>query len=1029
MSPEGDGAEKKKELPDYLQMVMGGDMGMLRKKGGVKGIATDLDVDIDEGCSDSTMEWRLKEWGKNQLPPQEVDTLWDKLLEQLEDSMIQLLCLTAIISLALNQFIKDEHGNVQPGGWIEGTAILVSVCIVATVSAVQEYEKELKFQELSACKAPKMVGVKRNGKNIQILSNALVMGDIMHLIAGDETPADGVFIEGQDLKADESVVTGENLEVDKSVEKPFLISGSNILEGECTCIVVGVGEGSQKGLAEMSNREKKPQTPLQERLEELSNQISTLGFVMALLTTCVLTMKSAYIEYVNGNINVWMSDYQNLFKVVVNNVMVGVTIVVVAIPEGLPLSVTIALAYSMKRMYKDNNLVRHLAACETMGSATQICSDKTGTLTQNKMTVVRCLFASDHHPRVVRIPTDREYNKDMRLLKESLSRDTLSILAEGLIMNSTATKTNNGFLGNKTECAMLEFIEGMDIDLNRVRERLGYHKSRNAQNRHTYPFSSQKKRMLSLLRLGSTMRVHAKGASELVLRDCERILIPNTGAVEVLTEDDRLRIKEQISEMARGALRTLLIAYSDRDGRGHEPFDKEQPDDKLIFVGILAIEDPMRPEVPEAVKRCNKAGITVRMVTGDNKATAVAIAKQAGIYRPKTEDIAMEGEYFRQLEGDKDKMTYVLRKLKVLARMTPIDKQILVQALRARGEVVAVTGDGTNDAPALKLADVGFAMDSGTEVAKGASDIVLLDDNFASVVTAAMWGRNINDNIRKFIQFQSTVNIAAVAIAFIGSVTSSNGESPLKPVQLLWLNLIMDSLAALALATEKPHKGLLDRPPASAESSLISNRMWLNMIGQAAYQIGLQVWLLDHGWEYFNVVKDGAEHLTVVFNTFVFLQVVNEFNARKIRNEINIFSGLMSAPLFLAIIVATVVIQYVCVQHVGAFMNCVPLNTDCWIKCLQFSIVPLPLGVLLRLIPVKEVQPAKPQESEVDYSKYAVRGKPLFDASRSKSGGRGRDAFKAAGKEVIQMIKISASLSTTRRRKRAYSNYEGMMNA
>ena len=499
------------------------------------------------------------------------------------------------------------------------------------------------------------------------------------------------------------------------------------------------------------------------------------------------------------------------------------------------------------------------------------------------------------------------------------------------------------------------------------------------------------------------MRIHVKGASELVLLDCDMQLLPD-GKVVPMTAESRTCIQDTISEMARMALRTLLVAYHDRIGKGHEPFDKEMPENtKLTFVAILAIEDPMRPEVPEAVATCKKAGITVRMVTGDNKATAIAIAKQAGIYTPKSEDIAMEGFYFRQLDKPEqyDKMTYVLSKLTVLARMTPLDKQILVQALRQRGEVVAVTGDGTNDAPALKLANVGFAMMTGTEVAKGASDIILMDDNFASVVTAAMWGRNINDNIRKFIQFQSTVNVAAVLIAFIGSIQSSHGESPLKPVQLLWLNLIMDSLAALALATERPTRDLLDRPPNFAESPLISRRMWMNIIGQSIYQIGLQIWLLNDGFNFFMVEEGSDEHMTIIFNVFVLLQVINEFNARKIRDEWNLFAGLSRSHMFLSIVVLTMVVQIAAVQSFGAFMGCVPLTIEDWQRCLMVSSLPLPIGVLLRLIPIKEPEPPAPKVPE--YVETFARDKRLYDPSKT---GAGLTAFRQAGKEVIQQIKV-----------------------
>eukprot|EP01064_Diplonema_japonicum_P030599 TRINITY_DN5241_c0_g1_i1.p1 TRINITY_DN5241_c0_g1~~TRINITY_DN5241_c0_g1_i1.p1 ORF type:complete len:1028 (+),score=329.87 TRINITY_DN5241_c0_g1_i1:23-3085(+) len=1011
--------EEKEELPVYLRMIMDKDTELLHDLGGMKKIAAAMEVDIEDGIHTSSVGKRKEKWGENCLPPEEEIRLIDKIMEQFEDPMIKLLMAAAVISLLLNFTVPDEHtGEIREGGWIEGTAILVSVLIVALVSSANEYEKELKFKELSAAKPPDEFNVLRDGCKNHVLATEIVQGDVVFLKAGDTNPVDGLFIEGQDIKVDESAITGENLEIPKSTTDLFMVSGSSILEGECTMLCTGVGINCLAGRSEMRNREKKDATPLQVKLELLTDQITKMGMTMAFLTSSALFAKACLAEYRNDNLQEFFSNYVAVFRVLIANITVGITIIVVAVPEGLPLSVTIALAYSMKRMLEDQNLVRHLAACETMGGATQICSDKTGTLTQNKMTVVRAVFAGDERPRHVPVSEHRDYHREMQKIRGTLSSETFSHLTEGLIMNSTAAKKDGKLKGNKTECAMLEFVEGMDMDIARVREKLKYEKSRSAYNRHTYPFSSSRKSMTTLLRVGNDMRVHVKGASELVLMHCDKRMMPN-GKVETMTEVMKQDLRELISDMARQALRTLLIAYNDRPGQGMEGFDEEVPDDKLTFVAILAIEDPMRPEVPDAVSECKRAGITVRMVTGDNKATAIAIAKQANIYVPNSDDIAMEGKDFRQLDGNYEKMTYVLGKLKVLARMTPLDKQILVEALRSRGEVVAVTGDGTNDAPALKLANVGFAMMTGTEVAKGASDIILMDDNFASVVTAAMWGRNINDNIRKFIQFQSTVNIAAVLIAFIGSVLSDQGESPLKPVQLLWLNLIMDSLAALALATERPTRELLDRPPTFSESPLISRRMWLNILGQGIYQIVLQIWLLNSGFAYFNVVEGSEEHLTIIFNVFVFLQVINEFNARKLRNEVNLFAGLRRAPLFIVIIVVTTILQILAVQGVGSFMGCVPLDVEAWKKCLLLASAPLPIGVFLRMIPVTEPVPPKPTAPE--YVEIFRREKKLFDPTRTK--GRGAAALKQAGREVIQQIKISASLSTIRRRRRINSVY------
>eukprot|EP01062_Namystynia_karyoxenos_P005804 TRINITY_DN11_c1_g1_i4.p1 TRINITY_DN11_c1_g1~~TRINITY_DN11_c1_g1_i4.p1 ORF type:complete len:1079 (+),score=476.12 TRINITY_DN11_c1_g1_i4:133-3237(+) len=1027
--PDDDKAEKE-EFPVYLSMIMDKSHSTLRDLGNVAGVLSKEGVDPNDGPAESSIDRRRSEHGRNELEPPEEATLWEMIIEAFQDNMVRVLVVAAVVSLVLGLTVPDQHtGKVNYSeGWIEGTAILVSVFIVTVVSAANEYQKEQKFKELSKAKPPRKCNVRRGGRRIEIMSNDLVQGDVCHVKAGDDLTADGLFVEGQDLKLDESAVTGENIELPKNEDDPFMVSGSSVIEGEGWMVVIGVGVNSLSGRSELKNREKKDPTPLQEKLDGLVEVISWGGGIMALLTFAALVIKELLKMYSAGEELLTLA----LLGKCVNSLTVAVTIVVVAVPEGLPLSVTIALAYSMKRMMDDNNLVRHLAACETMGGATQICSDKTGTLTQNKMTVVRAVFEGDEtggRPRKIPVSDHVDYRKQLAALAKSMSRDYEEVLTQGLVLNSTAYRdeTTGKMMGNKTECAILEFIEGMGQNVARMREKLNYEKTRDVHDRHTYPFSSAKKRMVTLHRFGNDMRVHCKGASELVLTDCTRIMTLQ-GRVEDLDEQRRIRFKENISDMARQALRTIAIAYAERTGQGRMDFDKECPEDRLTLLCIVAIEDPLRPEVPTAVANCKKAGITVRMVTGDNKATAIAIAKDAGIYNPSNgEDLAMEGKDFREFDGDdpqsKERMTYVLSRLKVLARMTPIDKQILVESLRSRGEIVAVTGDGTNDAPALKLANVGFAMITGTEVAKAASDIILMDDNFASVVTAAMWGRNINDNIRKFIQFQSTVNIAAVLIAFLGSVFSDKGESPLKPVQLLWLNLIMDSMAALALATELPYPELLERPPNFAGLPLISRRMWTNMLGQSAYQIVLQLWLLHRGWQWFEVPEDSDAHLTIIFNTFVLLQVVNEFNARKIRNEWNLFGGLLRAKLFMVIIVITVVVQVAAVQYAGKMMGCVPLDLEQWKKCLYLSLVPLPLGVVLRALPVRE--PPPPMVKVPEWVSQWRRTKRLFVHEHSpKGGGRGKLAFRSATKEVIKQMKVSGALATLRRRPRRDSHFQ-----
>jgi len=420
-----------------------------------------------------------------------------------------------------------------------------------------------------------------------------------------------------------------------------------------------------------------------------------------------------------------------------------------------------------------------------------------------------------------------------------------------------------------------------------------------------------------------------------------------------LKEKKREYLKSVIADMAMQGNRTLLLSYAERDS---DEFPAQEPqEDNLCLICLVGIQDPIRPEVPAAVAQCQKAGIIVRMVTGDNKQTAVSIAEKCGIYQ-HGHGIAMEGKEFRKMAAEKPaELRAILPKLQILARSSPSDKNVLVDVIHKVGEVVAVTGDGTNDAPALKMADVGFAMKSGTDIARNASDMIILDDNFVSVVKATMWGRNVNDNIRKFLQFQVTVNIVGVLLTFIGAAFSAANKSPLTSVQLLWLNLIMDTLAALALATEQPSEEVLNRPPRPKSAPLISRRMWLNIAGQGVFMLVSMSLLLNSGAEYLGLEENGKTHLTLVFNAFIMMQIFNEFNARKLYNEVNVFSGMLTKSLgHLGITVIMVGFQFFAVQFAGDWMNTVPLSVELWLVSVLIGALTLPLSFLLRLIPVSE---------------------------------------------------------------------------
>jgi Ca2+-transporting ATPase len=989
--------------------TLGGDAGGLAKL-----LKSDPEHGLDE--AEQNTKNRIKAFGENKLPPPEEVTFFELIKGALSDQMMLLLIASAVVSLILGLTVADPHtGQVDyEYGWIEGTAILVSVCIVTMVTSINDYQKEQKFKELSAAVAPTHVKVTRAGRIVEVLEDELIVGDVVHLAMGMICPADAVFIQGQGIKMDESATTGENDEMEKDATKdPIFRSGTNVLEGEATALIIGVGEQSLAGRISMAVRSEKSDTPLQEKLDDLANLVGKLGMAAALLMFVVLSAKEFFKVY-------YLKSQPLVIKKFLDMITTSVTIVVVAVPEGLPLSVTIALAYSMKQMMHENNLVRHLAACETMGGATSICTDKTGTLTLNEMSVMRGYLAG----RKFEFNGDRIYDRDVvkTQIEAHASTKFIEVLCDSISVNSTAAKVTapagstagvTRYVGNKTEQAMLLFVEKLGANPQTLRQRI------DKENRRAFPFTSTKKSMTTCVRVGgTTMRYYIKGASEIVLAACHTW--HNGQDIEKISDYKRSEILDTINEFAKNRLRTLVIAYAEQANTPR--FAEKEPEwPSLTFLALVGIEDPIRPEVEGAVERCKAAGVAVRMVTGDNKATAIAIAKKAGIYgnvywgtAVGEQGLAMEGIAFRELAKYPHKLNRILPRLQVLARASPLDKQILVNALMERGEVVAVTGDGTNDAPALKNANVGFAMNTGTDVAKKASDVVILDDNFKSIVTAMKWGRNVNDNICKFIQFQTTVNVAAVFIAFVGAVTSGSGESPLKPVQLLWLNLIMDTMAALALATERPTDALLDRPPRSRDAPLITRRMWVNIIGQAVYQIGLQLWLLNRGFKWFNVVPNSEEHLTIVFNVFVLLQVANEFNARMLRKGIFPFGGLHRAPLFVAIIIITVIVQYVGVTYFGAFMKCKPLTRKLWARCVMVSLVPLPLGIFLRLIPVSE--PEVPIWKEVDEAEQEAAN--AEDAEQDKSWRvvngrklRGKALFRQAVFKIQAQLKVAGALA------------------
>ncbi|XP_075552636.1 plasma membrane calcium-transporting ATPase 3 isoform X8 [Dermacentor variabilis] len=721
--------------------------------------------------------------------------------------------------------------------------------------------------------------------------------------------------------------------------------------------------------AEDSNP-RKEKSVLQAKLTKLAIQIGYVGSTIAVLTVLILVVRHLIEVFVAEGRPWRSSDTQHI----VNCFIIGVTVLVVAVPEGLPLAVTLSLAYSVKKMMKDNNLVRHLDACETMGNATAICSDKTGTLTTNRMTVVQSYICG------VQYKPSPKY--------ETLPPFVADKILYGISVNSAYTSRvilpeNPGELpkqvGNKTECALLGFVLDLGKEYQSVRDDIPeemLHK--------VYTFNSVRKSMSTVIPLdgGRGFRVYTKGASEIVMKKCSYIF-GSGGQVENFRQEDQDRLVRTVIEpMASNGLRTISIAYKDyilmgSNTKANEVAVAQEPDwedednivKDLTCVCVVGIEDPVRPEVPEAIRKCQRAGITVRMVTGDNVNTARSIALKCGIIKPGDDFLVLEGKEFnrriRDSSGEIQQplLDKVWPRLRVLARSSPQDKYNLVKGIieskvHDNREVVAVTGDGTNDGPALKKADVGFAMGiAGTDVAKEASDIILTDDNFTSIVKAVMWGRNVYDSIAKFLQFQLTVNTVAVIVAFTGACAIR--DSPLKAVQMLWVNLIMDTLASLALATEMPTSSLLLRKPYGRTKPLISRTMMKNILGHAIYQLTVIFLLLFLGPEIFDIDPGMgvrlSEHFTIIFNTFVMMTLFNEVNARKIHGERNIFEGLLTNPIFYSILIITAVAQVIIVQYGSVFFQTKALSLDQWLWCVFFGCGTLVWGQLVTTVPTKRI--------------------------------------------------------------------------
>ncbi|KAG2408535.1 Calcium-transporting ATPase [Vigna angularis] len=829
-------------------IVEGHDVKKLKFHGGVNGIAEKLSTSTTTGLSgDSESRRRRQElFGVNKFTESEVRSFWVFVFEAVQDMTLMILGACAFVSLIVGILTEG-----WPQGAHDGLGIVASILLVVFVTATSDYRQSLQFKDLDKEKKKISIQVTRNGYRQKMSIYSLLPGDIVHLAIGDQVPADGLFVSGFSVLIDESSLTGESEPVMVTSQNPFLLSGTKVQDGSCTMLVTTVGMRTQWGkLMATLSEGGDDETPLQVKLNGVATIIGKIGLFFAVVTFAVLVKGLMGRKLKEGRFWWWSADDA---MEMLEFFAIAVTIVVVAVPEGLPLAVTLSLAFAMKKMMNDKALVRHLAACETMGSATTICSDKTGTLTTNRMTVVKTCICMKV----------KEVSNNSSLSSE-LPGPALKMLLQSIFSNTGGEvvvnkKGKREILGTPTESALLQFGLSLGGDFHAERQTCKIVK--------VEPFNSEKKRMGVVLEIpGGALRAHCKGASEIILAACDKV-INSEGVVVSIDEESGNYLTSTINQFAGEALRTLCLAYIELENG----FSDQDPIPATGYtcIGVVGIKDPVRPGVKESVDVCRSAGIMVRMVTGDNINTAKAIARECGIL---TDDgIAIEGPDFR--EKTQEELFDLIPKIQVMARSSPLDKHTLVKHLRTTfGEVVAVTGDGTNDAPALHEADIGLAMGiAGTENRK------------------------------------------------------RDGSAPLTAVQLLWVNMIMDTLGALALATEPPTDDLMKRAPVGRRVG-----KWVFFIRGPNAEVVLN---------------------TLIFNTFVFCQVFNEVNSREME-EIDVFKGIWDNHVFIGVLGCTVFFQIVIVEYLGTFANTTPLSLVQWIFCLGVGYGSMPLAVRLKQIPV-----------------------------------------------------------------------------
>ena len=868
----------------------------------------DIDKNKRIGLTDEQVKQSREQHGKNVLTPPQRTSLWKLYLDKYRDPIIQILLVAAFVSLIL-AFIEKN--------FMETIGIFVAVFLATTVGFYFERDAAKKFNLLTALSEEQPVKVRRNGKVMEIPRHDVVVGDVVLVEVGDEVPADGELIVCNDLQMNESTLTGEPV-TEKSLEgggdgaypRNVILRSTMVMNGRGEFVVTAVGDATEIGkVAKKSTEQTSVETPLHMQLDKLAKMISKVGSVVSVAAFFIFLIHDILTNPAWGG-----KDYFYMAEIVLKYFMMAVTLIVMAVPEGLPMAITLSLALNMRRMLKSNNLVRKLHACETMGAVTVICTDKTGTLTQNKMQVSAL----------------------------ELKQGDGALLDTAIALNSTAELNDGKPIGNPTESALLLWLDAQGKDYEELRKQVNVLKQ--------LPFSTERKMMATLAEVDGETYLFVKGAPEIVMKKC------------IIEDRMQRQSAEELDEWQHKAMRTLAFAYKKIEASIMRTSRTSTAEvvalldaNDLQLQAIAAIADPIRPDVPAAVQECRHAGIEVKVVTGDTAATALEIGKQIGVFEDEPENIGADGSLTsldqqmitgEQWEALSDEEAYERAKdIRVMSRARPTDKQRLVAMLQKRGEVVAVTGDGTNDAPALHYAHVGLSLGSGTSVAKEASDMTLLDDSFKSIANAVMWGRSLYRNLQRFLFFQLVVNVAALLLVLGGSVIGT--EMPLTVTQILWVNLIMDTFAALALASLPPSHEVMKEKPRKASDFIINKSIGFGILfcGIVFFLVmfALLVYCERRG-------KGGVDvhELTMFFTTFVMIQFWNLFNAKALMSHHTAFRHFLKDKGMILVLVLVLVGQWIIVTFGGEMFRTTPLSLHEWLLIIGSTSVVLWVGELWR---------------------------------------------------------------------------------